>query len=237
VALYELVIWLVYFRSIYSASGFPGDLQFVLHNLNSVRYVEGALLVAEAFLVALLLRRGLPAAFVYVLLAAQGLSRLWLVLRRDPDVPWLAALLLAVGLASLFAATRFRWRVAIASTLLVGGLACGVWRIQSLRPQWLDRFRPLYAPLYDARPQRIFFVIDDPTGQQPCGHFAFMGRRLQHDVVTGDWSELPATNPPRYVAWLRNQSGEPARELPGYTVRVDAPAGVLYVARVIRSAL
>lgn len=226
-ALYQLTIWLVYFRSIYSASGFPGDLQFVLNDLNSIRYVEGALLVAELFVFSLLLRSRLPAAVAYALFAAEGLSRMWLSLRRVPDLPWAAALALAAGMLALAVVRGPKWKAATAALVVFGGLFLGAWRIDALRGGWLVPWQPLYGPVYDSAPKRIYFVIDNDTSQQPCGHLPLMGRRLQHEVITGDWDDLPVPTPP-YVVWLRATDADPTRELPGCHIQVNVPAGVLY---------
>jgi hypothetical protein len=216
-ALYQIIVWGVYIRSIYSASGFPGDLAFVLNDLNSLRYVEGALLVAEISLVALLVARRAPLPVVLSLIALHGASRLWLILRREPEIPWLLGAVTAAAIVSL----PPRWKLAAPVLLLLAGL----WRIEQRRPHWLPQYQPLYLPLYELAPEKIFYRIDDEFSQQPCAHLPVMGRRLQHDVVTG------ARLPPEagWIVWLRRQPADPApAPPPGFSLAVEAPAGALY---------
>ncbi|MCP5120295.1 MAG: hypothetical protein GY953_56590, partial [bacterium] len=168
--LYQLVVWLIYFRSIYSASGYPGDLQFVLNNLNSTRYVEGALLVAELFLVAVFARSRL----VYLLLAAQGLSRMWLVLTRTDEINWVIAGGLGVGFAAAGAVAAPRLRATAAAAMALLTLGCGAYLIEERRPEWLTRYQPIYSPLYDAPPETVYYIIDDETGPQQCARFPLM---------------------------------------------------------------
>lgn len=215
-ALFQMVVWGVYVRSIYSASGFPGDLAFVLNDLNSLRYVEGALLAAEVFLVALLIARRVPAALVWALVAAHGASRVWLVVRRETDIPWLFAGALAAALFLLSG----RWRLAAPVLLLIAG----IYRIEQRRPQWLPQYQPLYQPLYELPPQRISYIVEDEFSQQHCAHLPMMGRRLQHHVVIGKTPERDTG----WIVWLRRQPADPApAPPPGFAVAVEAPAGVL----------
>ncbi len=216
-ALYQLIVWGVYVRSIYSASGYPSDLAFVLHDLNSLRYVEGALLVAELSLAAFLVARRAPLPVVWALVALHGASRVWLVLRRESEIPWL----LSVGLAATVVLLPSRWRLAAPIAVLL----VGYWRVEQRRPQWLPQFQPLYLPLYDLPPQKIFYRIDDEFSQQPCAHLPVAGRRLQHDVVTE--GSLPAET--SWLVWLRRRPDDPAPAAPpGFSLAVEAPAGALY---------
>lgn len=216
-ALYQLIVWGVYVRSIYSASGFPSDLAFVLNDLNSLRYVEGALLVAELSLLSLAVARRAPVPLVLALAALHGASRVWLILRRETEIPWLVAVALAAAVLLLPA----RWWPAAPLLILLTGL----WRVEQRRPDWLPQYQPLYLPLYELPPQKIFYRIDDEFSQQPCAHLAVMGRRLQHDVVAG-------RNPPpgaSWMVWLRRQPGDPAPlPPPGFSLAAEATAGALY---------
>lgn len=216
-ALYQLIVWGVYVRSIYSASGFPGDLAFVLNDLNSLRYVEGALLVAEISLVALVVARRAPPAIVLSFVTLHGASRLWLILRKEPEIPWL----LAAALAAAIVLLPPRWRLAAPVLVLLAGL----WRVEQRRPAWLPQYQPLYLPLYELPPEKIFYRIDDEFSQQPCAHLPVMGRRLHHDVVTG--AELPPGA--RWMVWLRRQPADPTpAPPPGFSLAAAAPAGALY---------
>ena len=228
VALYEFVIWGVYIRSYYSASGFPGDLQFVLNDLNSVRYVEGALLVVELFFIVWMVKRGLPDSLLYLMLAAQGLSRAWLTLRRYPDWNWLFAIALAMGIVLLLFRVRPQWKMPCAIVSAAVALAVGIVLVDRRRPVWLERYQSLYMPLYDAAPSTIY-LVDEQSGLQPCLHFPLMGRRLQHSVETGNAGGLAGCQLD-YIAWLRKQDGDETQPVQRYQVIVDAPEGVLYQA-------
>ena len=76
VAFFLLCGWLLYFRSVFSASAYSGDLAFILNGLNSIRYVDGVLAVSELFLVTLLARYTRLAA---VLVGIHLISRLVLL--------------------------------------------------------------------------------------------------------------------------------------------------------------
>lgn len=216
-ALYQLIVWGVYVRSIYSASGFPSDLAFVLNDLNSLRYVEGALLVAEISLVALAVARRVPVALILSLVAVHGASRVWLILRRESEIPWL----LGGGLAAAVVFLPSRWRLAAPVLVLLAGL----WRVEQRRPQWLPQYQALYLPLYELAPQKIFYRIDDEFSQQPCAHLPVMGRRLQHDVVAGR-NIAPGVS---WIVWLRRRPEDPTPDAPsGFSLAVETPAGALY---------
>jgi len=224
-ALYQLVAWGVYVRSIYSASGYPGDLAFVLNDLNSLRYVEGALLVGELFLAWLLLARGrLRAAAGLLLMALNGASRLALVVRREPEVLWPFAAALGIALAAAWLLLPGRWRIAAAALLVVAGAV----RVDERRAEWLTHYQPLYRPLYELPRQRIFYVVDDEFSQQHCAHLPLAGRRLQHEVIVGPSAVAPPAGT-AWVAWLRRLPEDATPPPPfGFTLAVDAPAGALY---------
>ena len=103
-ALLLLCGWFLYFRSVFSASAYAGDLAFILNGLNSLRYVDGVLAVSELFLLAH------AARFTWLavpLLAIHLASRLLLLYgKMELFAP---AVVLAVAIAvvlALFALTR-----------------------------------------------------------------------------------------------------------------------------------
>ncbi|MEZ5355099.1 MAG: hypothetical protein R2762_20885 [Bryobacteraceae bacterium] len=89
-ALVQLVCWGTYVVLPYSASAAPGDLHFLRHDLNSVRYVQGALLAAELY-IAIRLWQSFPSLrwAIAGLMTLQAASRVWLIARRAPDADWL----------------------------------------------------------------------------------------------------------------------------------------------------
>jgi len=125
-------------------------------------------------------------------------------------------------------AMRPRLMPAAPAVLLGLCLVCGSYLVERRRPAWLKAVQPLYLPLYEAPPQELFYLIDNEFSQQPCWHFPLLGHRLQHQADSGSLDDFKArSHLPRYVAWTRATPDAPFTSLPGYTVRVSAPMGVL----------
>jgi len=117
---------------------------------------------------------------------------------------------------------------AVAAISLVAGAAL----VERRRPLWLIPFQPLYRPLYDARGQQLFYLIDNESSQQACWHFAMLGHRLQHDSDSGSAIVLASRHtPPRYVAWTRAVSEAPVPALAEYAPIVSVPQGILFERR------
>ena len=162
------------------------------------------------------------------MLASQGLSRAWLTLRRYPDWNWLFAIALATGIVLLLFRARPQWKMPCAIGLAAVALAVGIVLVDRRRPDWLERYQPLYVPLYDAAPSTIY-LVDEQSGLQPCLHFPLMGRRLQHSVETGNAGGLAGCQLD-YIAWLRRRDGDETQPVQRYKDIVDAPVGILYQA-------
>lgn len=223
-ALYQLIAWGVYVRSIYSAGGYPGDLAFVLNDLNSLRYAEGALLVGELALAWLLLVRRRLWVVGVLMLTLNAASRLWLIARRETDVSWAFAAALAVALAGAWILLPGRGKLA-AVALLVWAGAVGV---EQRRPAWLAHYQPLYLPLYELPRQRVYYAVDDEFSQQHCARLPLAGHRLQHEVIVGPSSQAPPAGT-GWVVWLRRLPGDAMPPSPpGFTTAVEVPAGALY---------
>ncbi len=223
-ALYQLVCWGVYVRSIYSASGYPGDLAFVRNDLNSLRYVEGALLVGELVLLWLFsARQGMRVA-IGLLLGLNAASRVWLIVRREPDISWPIVAALALVAGGAWTLLPGRWKVAAVALVVLAGSI----RIELRRPAWLVRYQPVYLPLYDLPRQRIYYAVDDEFSQQHCAHLPLVGRRLQHEVIVGPSSQTPPAGT-GWMAWLRRVPEDATLPPPlGFTMVAEAPAGALY---------
>jgi hypothetical protein len=223
-ALYQLVCWGVYVRSIYSASGYPGDLAFVRNDLNSLRYVEGALLAGELTLVWLLWGRQRLRTVAALLIGLNSASRVWLIVRREPEISW--SIVAALVFVSIGAWTLLpgRWKIAAVAMVVLAGST----RVELRRPAWLVRYQPLYLPLYDLPRQRIYYAVDDEFSQQHCAHLPLAGRRLQHEVIVGPSSQAPPAGT-GWVAWLRRAPEDATLPPPvGFTMVAEAPAGALY---------
>jgi hypothetical protein len=227
-ALFELISWFVYLRSTYSASGWPGDLAFLRNELNSTRYVEGPLLIGELCLLWALRQVRLPRLAVPLLVAAQAVSSFAILVHRAPDTPWLLALLCGLALAVGSLGLRGRMLAPLTAVLATVALLGGAGLVERRRPLWLRDFQPLYLPLYEAPPQRLFYLMDDEFSQQTCWHFAMLGRHFQHDTASGSREQLAALGaPPRYVVWTRATPDAADIQLPGYGTLVRVPKGML----------
>lgn len=227
-AAFQLLAWGVYVRSFYSASGWPGDLQFLRNDLNSTRYVEGPLLVGMLFLVWALHRLGAPRALIYISLAAQAASCFLILLRRAPDRPWGTMAACGVGLALGSLCLRRRALLPAGAALAALSLLAGTHLVERRRPLWMPALRPLYQPLYDAPASDLFYIIDDEFSPQVSGHWPMLGRRLQHSAASGSRRELAQRSlKPEFVAWLRTAPDVPPLNLPGYETVIATPQGML----------
>jgi hypothetical protein len=221
-AAYTVASLFVYVRSIFSASGQPGDLQFVRNDLNSFRYVEGAYLAGELCLVGLLSRWPRAA------LAAAGVSlasRVWILWERVGPLPapeWrVFGVAMALGAAAVWLAFR-RPRWTAAALLLM--VPAGALLVESRRGAWLPEWRALYGPLYEPSPGAVFLVVDDAYSEQACAHLPLKGKRLHRQVRTGPLVQLQGE---RYLVWIRRPGQtEPAPS--GYRVQARNAAGVLW---------
>ncbi len=244
VSLFLLVVLAVYLRSVYSASGNAGDLAFVRYDLNSVRYVAGALMVAEVFFVSLLLRSGWPRPLIVSLIAIHGLSRLAILIRKWSEAPTAApaaiigwTLLLICAVSTFIILRGPRWKaLGLAATLAVLLAASGS-LLEQQRAQWLPQWSPLFQPLYRGAPERVFLVVDDEYSAQGCAHLPLRGARLKNAVQTGSLPELAAivkegANLPPRVLWIKRGAGAaPALMDAHYEKAVESPAGILYALR------
>ncbi|MEO7649493.1 MAG: hypothetical protein ABIZ80_03430, partial [Bryobacteraceae bacterium] len=200
-ALFQIVSWFIYFRSTYSASGWPGDMKFIVNDLNSIRYVEGPLLVGELTLVWTMWRARVPQWVITAAVALQAGSCFWLLLRWAPDKPWGLAVATGVALAVFRAVMRPRMVLPASAALAAASLAFGTYLVERRRPLWLPALQPLLQPLYKAPAQDVYYLIDDEFTPQTCWHFPFLGHRLQHVADSGSLETLMTrTAPPRYVA-------------------------------------
>jgi hypothetical protein len=229
-ALFQLAAWWIFVRSFYSASAIPGDLHFLRNALNSIRYVEGPLLIGELALVAILLRRSIPAALVALLLAVHAASCVQVLLRRSADPPWAAVIFGGAALAAIaWMLGRVRYRLPAAAAAVVLLLLGGERLVERLRPDWLPGLKPLYAPLRDLPAQDLYYVIDDPYSQQNCWHVPMLGRHMQHGAASGSREQLrrPGRNP-TYVVWVPARPGDAPPDPEGYTLIAKPASGRLY---------
>jgi hypothetical protein len=162
--------WLLYFRSVFSASGGPGDLQFILNNLNSIRYVDGVLAVSELLLVACL---GSRAAAPLIALNLAG--RLPMLYMKLSPQYYVIAILVLFGVL-LF--RRSRWLVV--PTLAALTIACPV-IVQWHRGNWTTYWNDLKPALVQARTSGLA-VLALEDGGYFAGHIVAAGNPVHPGV-------------------------------------------------------
>lgn len=202
----------LYVKGIYSAGGAPGTLRFLEADLSTLRYMGGALVVGEMALVAVSGRWG------WLLAGAQGVSRLWLMARRESAAVELEALALATGVC-LAAWILKRHPAAV----VAGVIAIGCWQVERKRAGWLPEMAEVWRVVYDAEAAKAALVVEDEYSPQLCAHWWLMGRGLRHEVSVG------AAPGVRFVVWPRWPEGAAAKwSGQGYRVRAESRGAVLW---------
>ena len=220
--------WLLYFRSVYSASAGHGDLAFLRNSLNSVRYVDGVLAMSEVFLVSLIARFPFPAL---MLVLANAVSRLVILYARE-NVPPLALIAAAALALCLFALPGRRVLAAAAVCLLLGT----PFLVELNRAQWTTYWNPL-KPTLARLPADRLASLTAPDGGYYAGHVVAAGNPVRRAVRSLTLDELPAARP-RYVALLVTPGSEagaawrtryaPSLTALGYRLTLECPAGALF---------
>ncbi len=196
-AVFLLAGWLLYFRSVFSATGEPGALSFVLNGLNSLRYVDGVLAVSELYLAALLGRYALPLA------GLNGASRLLLLYARVPFPLALVAIAAACGGLLTWLLARLGGRILIlgATTILV--VACP-FLVEANRVRWTTYWDDLKPALALARESGFdLLALDD--GGYFAGHIVAAGSPVNPAIETislAQLQRLPDADRPDILAVL-----------------------------------
>ena len=209
-ALLLLAGWLLYFRSVFSASGYAGDLAFIRNNLNSIRYVDGVLALSEIFLVALAGAR--LAWLAWLLVVVNAASRLVDLYAKIPAAlfpPLLvaAAALLAGGLFLLLN------RRAAMGALAAVVLACPI-LVERNRLQWTTYWNDLKPALNAVRAEGLA-VLAVPDGGYFAAHAVAAGNPVHPAVrtlVPEDLDALPASARPPYLAVMFTSGSEAAAD-------------------------
>jgi hypothetical protein len=187
-ACFLLVGWLLYFRSVFSATGEPGALSFILNSLNSVRYVDGVLAVSELFLAAQVGRYAMPLAVV------NGASRLLLLYAKVPFPLYVTvAAALAAGLIAWFLA-KAGIRLLAASGLLAVVAACPL-LVEHNRNGWTVYWNDLKPALAKARGAGLRLVALEDGGYF-AGHVVAAGIPVDPAVRTISLDELESLAEP-----------------------------------------
>ncbi len=185
--------WLLYFRSVYSASAGHDDLAFLGNSLNSLRYVDGLLAASEVWLAGLLGRFALP------LVAVNTASRLLLLYARIP-FPAMTVCAVAVAAALAIYLSR-RWAAAvIAAALLLGG----PFVVERNRSRWTPFWNDIRPALDEVRgPDLGVYALDE--GSFFAGHVVAAGNPVHPEVrafLPDEMDALPAAARPKYLAVL-----------------------------------
>ena len=225
--------WLLYFRSVFSASGYAGDLSFILNGLNSIRYVDGVLAASELFLVAVLVRfEWLAAGLVAINLA----SRLAILYGKEQVFPALVVCGLAAAVLVLFLALGRR-AIAAAVVLLV---VMGPLLVQRNRERWTTYWNDLKPALDSIRGQDLD-ELALPDGGYFAGHVVAAGNPVDSRVrslLPEEIDGISAAARPRYLVILLTPGSEavgnwetryePTIRNWGYETRNRGKAGALF---------
>jgi hypothetical protein len=197
--------WIVFGRSVYSASASPGDLGFLLNSLSTIRYVDGVLAMSELWLVALMAPFGwLAPALVAVNLA----SRLLMLYAKVPLELFPAVVVVAIAVlaflifAGLGRLGTKRW----GGPATLAAVAClvmfGPFIVERNRKQWTTYWNDLKPALALARGPGLV-QLEDPEGGYFAGQVVAAGNPVQSAVLALSAEEInaiPAGVRPRYLA-------------------------------------
>ena len=199
--------WLLFGRSVYSASALPGDLGFLLNSLSTIRYVDGVLAMSELWLVALVAPFGwLAPALVAVNLA----SRLLMLYAKVPLELFPPVLVAAVALLAflVFAGLRRlggkRWGCPATLAAVACLVAFGPLIVERNRKQSTAYWNDLKPALALVRGPNLV-ALEDPAGGYFAGQMVAAGNPVQSAVLALSAEEidaLPAGAHPRYLALL-----------------------------------
>lgn len=198
--------WLLYFRSALGAGGAAGDLSFIRHDMNSLRYAEGVLVASELFLAALFPRIA-PA-----LVGANLASRLILLYSRIPSQLFPLALVIEISAAALLVllvASKLRpqLRAALCCVALLAGCPLLVEQNRVLwTPYWND-LKPALAPLRG----HGLAVLALTDGGYFAGHVVAAGNPVDPTVralLPEEVDAMPASQRPLYLAVLFSPGSE-----------------------------
>ncbi len=204
-AFFVLCGWFLYFRSVFSASAYAGDLTFILNGLNSIRYVDGVLAVSELFLLTMLVRF---AWLAVPLVAINLIGRLVLLYGKLDLFPALTVLAIAAVVFLVFLALgRRALPVAALGLLTLGPLV-----VERNRARWTtywDDLKPAIRGV--AGPDLAELAL--PDGGYFAGHMVAVGNPMNpavRSLLPEEIDALPAGTAPRYLVVLVSPGSEVA---------------------------
>jgi hypothetical protein len=197
VAFFLLCGWFLYFRSVFSASAYSGDLAFILNGLNSIRYVDGVLAVSELFLVALVARF---TGFAVPLVAIHLSSRLVLLYGKLELFRPMTILAMAALWFLVFLALRRRAIPAAALCLVM----LGPFVVERNREGWTTYWNDL-KPAIRTVAGKDLAELALPDGGYFAGHLVAVGSPADmavRSLLPEEIAALPAATRPRYLLVL-----------------------------------
>jgi hypothetical protein len=225
-AFFLLCGWFLYFRSVFSASAYSGDLAFILNGLNSIRYVDGVLAVSELFLVALVARF---TRLAWSLVAINVLSRLMLLYGKVESFgpAMVAAIAAMVFLAFLVAGLR-RSPVAVLCLVTLGPFV-----VERNRAGWTTYWNDLKPAIHHVAGKGLA-ELALPDGGYFAGHMVAVGAPVDWEVrslLPEEIDALPGGMRPQYLVVLVTPGSDVTsswesrygREIVGWGYRKLAP--------------
>jgi hypothetical protein len=227
-ALFILCGWLLYFRSVFSASAFPGDLRFVLHGMNSIRYVDGVLAASELWLVSLLA----PFPTVACALVAINLASRLYLLYPHSAFPWAIALAAAALVFLFFVILPQRYAIIVAACLIAATPAI----INRNRRLWTTYWDPLKPAIAAARGPDLAVLVPEDGGFYE-GHPMAAGNPVHLEVRAMRADEVARARPHHLAVLFTSvdlMTTWRSREAPhiaslGYIPEVQSDYGALYL--------
>ncbi|SPF38507.1 membrane hypothetical protein [Candidatus Sulfopaludibacter sp. SbA4] len=201
--------WLLYFRSVFSASAYAGDLSFIRNNLNSIRYVDGVLALSEVFLVALLAKFTRLAWLLVIVNVASRLVDLY----GKVSVALFPKLLVAAAAVSVFGLLLLLKRRAWIGALAVLVVVCP-FIVERNRLQWMTYWNDLKPSLEIFRDKDLA-LLAVPDGGYFAGHLVAAGNPVHTAVRTllpEELDAVPLYARPRYLAVMVTSGSEAAAD-------------------------
>jgi len=227
--------WLLYFRSVFSASAGMGDLAFLRNGLNTIRYVDGVLAASELFLVWLIGRWAWP--FVVLSLG----SRLVMLYDQIPSHVFPALMVVASSVLVVAALVAGRRRAVVVCSVVLTIAAPLL--VERNRIGWTVYWNDLKPALAGVRSEGLAYLgLED--GGYFAGHVVAAGNPVDSTVrclSPQEFDMLPAYARPKYLALMVTPGSEVGRTWRdrygarvagwGYQVTAEGAYGALYARR------
>ncbi|HLK68470.1 MAG TPA: hypothetical protein VKU19_33790 [Bryobacteraceae bacterium] len=204
-SLFLLAGWFLYFRSVFSASAYSGDLAFILNGLNTIRYVDGVLAVSELLLVTMI---GRWAWLAFPLVLVNLASRLYLLYGHLNLFPPLVVAGFAIlALAVVYAFGRHAVAAAVACLVAISPLL-----VERNRTRWTVDWNDL-KPEIRAVAGRNLAELALPDGGYFAGHLVAVGSPMNpavRSLLPEEMDALPAESRPLHLVVLVTPGSEVA---------------------------